>query len=54
MRIIIFILTIYAFIKTISYGIFEQKNNNNKTSAIIIYVLALVGLIAPNVIIYMR
>lgn len=54
MRIIVFILTIYTFIKTISYGIFEQKQNNNKISAIIIYILSLIALIAPNVIIYMR
>ena len=54
MRIIILILTVFVFIKTVGYGIFEYKSNNNKVSAIIIYVLAVIALVAPNVLIYMR
>jgi hypothetical protein len=54
MRLIVFILSIYVFIKTISYGLFEFKEQNNKASGIIIYVLAVIVLIAPNILIYMR
>lgn len=54
MRLIIFILTLVVFFKTISYGIFEYKQNNNKVGGIIIYVLGLISLITPNIMISMR
>lgn len=54
MRFIIFALTIYVFIETVSYGIFEQKENKNKVGAIVIYILSFVSLIVPNLVIYFR
>lgn len=54
MKFIILILSIYVFIETVGYGIFEQKENKNKVSAIIIYILSIIALIAPNVLIYIR
>ena len=41
MKILVFLLIAYTFIKTISYGIFEEKTNKNKPAAITIIVLAL-------------
>lgn len=54
MRLIILILSIYVFIETVGYGIFEQKANKNKVSAIIIYILSIIVLVAPNVLIFIR
>lgn len=54
MRFIILILTIYVFIETVSYGIFEQKENKNKVGAIIIYILSVIALVTPNILIYIR
>ena len=53
MRFIVFLLSIFVFIKTVSYGIYEYKNNN-KVSAIIIYIIAIVSSIFPNIILYFR
>lgn len=53
MRVVIFILSIFVFIKTISYGIYEYKNNN-KISGIIIDIFALISAILPNVVLYFR
>lgn len=54
MRIIVFIFSVYAFIQTVSYGMFEYNQNNNKTAGIIIYFLSVISLIAPNILIYLR
>lgn len=54
MRFIILILSIYVFSETVGYGIFEQKENKNKVSAIIIYILSIIALVAPNVLIFIR
>lgn len=50
---LILLLSIWVFIKTISYGIFELKNNNNKLGGIVVIVIAFISLIAPNVAILM-
>lgn len=41
MKIIVLLLTAYTLIKTISYGIYEGKENKNKPAAITIIVLTL-------------
>ena len=53
MRILVFILSIFVFIKTVSYGIYEFKSNN-KTSAVIIYIIAIISSVLPNIILYYR
>ena len=53
MKFIISIISLYFSIETISYGIFEYKEKN-KLGAIVIYIIATITLIAPNVIIYFR
>lgn len=50
MRLIVFILSIYSFIKTISFGIFEYKKNSNKIAGIIICILSVFLLILVNII----
>ena len=42
-------LTIFVFIKTVRYGIYEQKNNQNILGAVIIYILSGISLIVPNI-----
>jgi len=53
MRFFIFILSVFVFIKTVSYGIYEYKSHN-KISAIIIYLIALISSLFPNIILYFR
>lgn len=42
-------LLIYAFIKSIYYGIYEIKNKKNKPGGIAVIFLAILGLILPTV-----
>lgn len=53
MVVLISILSILAFIKTVSYGLYEYKNNN-KSGGIIIFILALIVLILPSIMTYIR
>lgn len=53
MKIIVIILSIIIFVKTVSYGIFEVKGNN-KSGGIAVIAIAIVALIFPNVMIYIR
>ncbi len=39
MTIFIFLIGLYVFIKTVSYGIYEIKNNNNKFDGILVIVI---------------
>ncbi len=50
MHIIVLIMSIYAFIQTIAYGIFEYKKNSNKIVGIFICILGIFSLILPNII----
>ena len=50
MHFIIFLFSLYAFIETMSYGIFEYKKNSNKVVGIFICILAIFTLIVPNLI----
>lgn len=50
MHFIIFLFSIYVFIQTTSYGIFEYKKNSNKIAGIFICILAIISLILPNIV----
>lgn len=50
----LFILTLWAFIKTFSYGIFEVKKNSNKTGGIVTIIIAIISLVFPNVVVYIN
>lgn len=54
MKILVFLLTAYTFIKTVSYGIYEGKENKNKPAAITIIVIALGSCILINTILLIR
>lgn len=54
MATLIIILSIWIFIKTISYGIFEIKNNSNKPGGITIIIISIISLIYPIIMIYIR
>lgn len=53
MQILVIILTIIVFTKTLSYGIYEL-NTNNKLGGITVIVFSVVSLIAPNLIVYIK
>lgn len=51
---IIFILTVWVFVRTLSCGIYEIKQNSNTIGGIITIVLAATALIFPNLILYIN
>lgn len=54
MRIIVGLLSIWIFIRTLSYGIYEIKQNSNTSGGITIIVLAVLSLILPNIVVYIN
>lgn len=54
MWIVILIISIYVFLKTIGYGYFELKKNNNKVAGIIIIIFSFLSLILPAVVTVIR
>lgn len=52
MPFIVLIFSIYTFVKTISYGIFELKNNSNKFVGITIFIIGIFSLIVPNIVLH--
>lgn len=53
MRIIVFILSIIIFIKTLSYGLFELKGKN-KLGGTYVVIVSIISLILPNLMVYIR
>lgn len=53
MQILVIILTIIVFTKTLSYGIYEL-NTNNKLGGFTVIVFSVISLIAPNLIVYIK
>lgn len=45
---LIFVLSIFVFIRTVSYAKYELIQNQNKSGAIIIFILAIIALICPS------
>lgn len=39
MHFFVLLIGIYIFVKTVSYGIYEIKNNNNKSGGILVIVI---------------
>lgn len=48
MKTVAIIFLIYSFMKSIFYGYFEIKEKKNKSSGIIVILLAIIGLILPT------
>ena len=51
---VVFLISIWIFTKTLSYGIYEIKQNSNTIGGIFTIVLAAISLILPNVVIYIN
>ena len=54
MKFVIFVLSIIIGIRTISYGLFELKNNKNTFGGIFVITFALISTLIPNVVIYLK
>ena len=54
MHFLVIILSIIIFIKTASYGIYELKENTNKSGGTVVICIAVISLILPNVVLYFR
>lgn len=54
MYILFFILSIWIFINTLSYAIYEIKQHQNKLGGTIVLLLALISLIFPVVMVIIR
>lgn len=54
MKFLVIVLSIIIFIKTTSYGLYELKENNNRTGGITVIAIATLALILPNVVVYFR
>ena len=52
MNYIVLGLSIFIFIKTFGYAMFEQKENKNNIGATTLYLLAFISCIAPNIAMY--
>lgn len=53
MKILVAVLSLIIFIKTVSYGIYELKGKN-KYGGITVIVVATIALVLPNVMVYIR
>ena len=53
MRVLVIILSIIIFVKTVSYGIYELKDKN-KVGGITVIVIATLALILPNLMILIQ
>ncbi len=51
MIIIFAFISLCIFIRSISYGIYEIKTNNNTSAGIVTFIFALIALIFPNAVI---
>jgi len=54
MHFLVIILSIIIFIKTTSYGIYELKENNNKLGGFVVVGMAVISLVLPSVVVYLR
>lgn len=54
MRLVIFFISIFVFIETFFYGLFEIKKNPKKKVGIFIVFLSFICLIIPSIIIQFR
>lgn len=51
MKILVLILSLIVFIKTLSYGIFELKEKN-KLGGTCVIIVSIISLVLPNLIVY--
>lgn len=54
MFLLVLILSVICFSKTISYGIFEIKKNSNLYGGICLIAISFITLILPSIMVYLR
>ena len=54
MRFLIILYLIFVFLKSWYYGLFEMKENKNKTAAIAIFALAICGFVFPIIVLILN
>ena len=54
MAIIVLLLSVWIFIRNLSYCIYEIKQNSNKFGCIVTIAFAILSLILPNLVIYIN
>lgn len=54
LKILTIILTTIIFIKTLSYGLYEIKGNNNKTGGISVIAFSLATFIFTNLVLFIK
>ena len=54
LNILIIVLSIIIFIKTLNYGIYEIKSNNNKSGGITVIITSIITLALSVLIIYIK
>lgn len=54
MLLLIIVLSILSFFKTISYGLFEIKKNSNLYGGICLIAISFITLIFPTIMVYIR
>lgn len=48
------VVTIFILIKTISYGLYEIKNQNNKFGGIAVICFSILVIVFTNILVYLR
>lgn len=54
MKIVMALLSLFIFLKTLYYGFYEFKENSNKVAGVSIMILSIVCLIVPNILVHLR
>lgn len=54
MFIVVLILSVWIFVRTLSYGIYEIRQNSNTIGGVATIVIAVLCLICPNLVIYIN
>lgn len=54
MKILMALLSLFVFLKTLYYGVYEFKENSNKVAGVSIILLSFVCLIVPNILVHLR
>lgn len=54
MKIVMALLSLFIFLKTLYYGIYEFKENHSKVAGVSIIILSVVCLIVPNILVHLR
>lgn len=54
MKSLMALLSLFVFLKTLYYGIYEFKENSNKVAGVSIILLSFICLIVPNILVHLR